>query len=648
MDLFNDAQSQTSTVQCFHKTSVLNVERIVRERREKGPWQIYQCQAEKRNLEEVLEILDGMDKMAALEGPRKQHTLSSVASIKSRVSQAVDFLDGVTRTLQRPPLVFITRKRESLDSILQTLQSDCQAQQPADMPTGVCKPFPKPPSRVNGELDTFRENVPSLRHKLSILDHTLLAAGTPGHARSQDLALISSCRSDLISSRLSECAGHVGSGPRRTVIAPTGQGASVLHAARPVISARSPTGLQHFCTGSMTQAVPRGKRPPDALMGTFALDPTTTAMPASGTSSAQGSVLPPNCVRKRPGGAVNDIVDHVSDEGEVSADRPGQPAVAGKKHEGSDPLPIPPYGGSRKRHQKNAGIVARQVRFDIEHLSPQEMLEPASQCAEAPGSGRYKSTMTIHPHLFVSRRTITPRTSNRHLGGSGDNLQARREALAPVATAPPAQQHRSGLDSHQDNTRTIIVKKDLLQRWYWEFPDSLRLREGGYLACVAGSCAIGFAASHEDIREHYQSLHPEMPPEKYDSTLQFYPASVIRQYEMIHGLGSAGVPSLYCTIKNCKDNGPYHAMKQLREHCYSSHGIQMRSPLRRKMVKGNMAWTHFNGTFAVVFDQHDRGGLFWIMNSSPAQRCKNRSLSSEDMNRPRQILYLDDHNIPHH
>ncbi|KAJ9493255.1 hypothetical protein H2202_011286, partial [Exophiala xenobiotica] len=107
-------------------------------------------------------------------------------------------------------------------------------------------------------------------------------------------------------------------------------------------------------------------------------------MPASGTSSAQGSVLPPNCVRKRPGGAVNDIVDHVSDEGEVSADRPGQPAVAGKKHEGSDPLPIPPYGGSRKRHQKNAGIVARQVRFDIEHLSPQEMLEPASQCAEAP------------------------------------------------------------------------------------------------------------------------------------------------------------------------------------------------------------------------------------------------------------------------
>jgi hypothetical protein len=133
MDLLNDAQSQTSNAQSFHETP--NVERIVRARREKSSLQIYQCQAEKRNLEEVLETLDGMEKMAALEGAQKQHRLSNVSSIKSRVSQAVNFLDGVARTLERPPSVFITRENESLDSILRTLQSDCQvAIQPLNPP----------------------------------------------------------------------------------------------------------------------------------------------------------------------------------------------------------------------------------------------------------------------------------------------------------------------------------------------------------------------------------------------------------------------------------------------------------------------------------------------------------------------------------
>ncbi|KAK5202755.1 hypothetical protein LTR41_011499 [Exophiala xenobiotica] len=551
MDLLNDAKSPTSTAQSFHETPVPNVERIVRPRREKSSWQIYQCQPEKQNLEEVLEILDGMEKMAALEGPQKQHTLSNVASIKSRVSQAVNFLDG-TRTVERPPLVFVTHKRESLDSILQTLQSDCQ---------GAIQPSNPPVS-------------------------------------SQPLTVT------------------------------TGQGASVLHAAGSLVPARSPTGLQHLWRGSMTQGVASRQAATGRPDGKLGSSSDNSSRFCSREMSDQGSVLSPLCVRKRPRGAMNDIVDHECDEGEVPADRPGQPAVAGKKHEDRDLLPVPSHGGSGKRHQRNAGIITRQARIGVEHLSPQEMLQPASKYVPAPGLGRHKSTMTIHPHLDVARRTITPWTSSRHLGGSGDNLQARHEAPDPVATAHPAQQHRSGPDSHQVNTRTIIVKKDLLQRCYWEFPDSLRLREGGYLTCVAGSCAIGFAASHEDIPEHYQRFHPEMPPEKYDSTLHFYPVPVIRQYEMVHGLGSAGVPSLYCTIKDCKDDGPYHAMKQLREHCYSSHGIQMRSPLRRKIVKGNIAWTHLNGTFAVVFDQHDRGGLLWIMNSGPAQRFENQSLSA--------------------
>ncbi len=135
MDLLNKAQPQSSNAQFFLETSVPNVERIVRARRENSSLQICQCQAEKRNLEEALEILDGMEKMVALEGGPKQHRLSKVSSIKSRVSQAVNLLDGVTRTLERPPLVFITRESEFLDSVLQTLQRDCQvAIQPLDPP----------------------------------------------------------------------------------------------------------------------------------------------------------------------------------------------------------------------------------------------------------------------------------------------------------------------------------------------------------------------------------------------------------------------------------------------------------------------------------------------------------------------------------
>ncbi|KIW36581.1 uncharacterized protein PV06_11169 [Exophiala oligosperma] len=89
MDLLNKAQPQSSNSQFFLETSVPNVERIVRARRENSSLQICQCQAEKRNLEEALEILDGMEKMVALEGGPKQHRLSKVSSIKSRVSQAV-------------------------------------------------------------------------------------------------------------------------------------------------------------------------------------------------------------------------------------------------------------------------------------------------------------------------------------------------------------------------------------------------------------------------------------------------------------------------------------------------------------------------------------------------------------------------------
>ncbi|KAK5282202.1 hypothetical protein LTR40_003644 [Exophiala xenobiotica] len=131
------------------------------------------------------------------------------------------------------------------------------------------------------------------------------------------------------------------------------------------------------------------------------------------------------------------------------------------KHEVRDPLPVPPHGGSLKRHQRNAGSITRQAGIGIEHLSPQVMLQPASQYVPAPSSGRHKSTMTIHPHQDVARLTTTPRTRRRHLGGSTDDVQARHEAPDPVATAYPAQQYRLGLDSYQINTRTIIVKKDL-------------------------------------------------------------------------------------------------------------------------------------------------------------------------------------------